>query len=272
MLINISKFSQKTKDIVNKNIPLLIVFLLICSHISASYKETRDRSVAMGQTDDTQKHYDVKGPIVNNGHISDQRSLWHQFNNNQESTIAKKAFGWAVKQSALLYGTTMAISTGHQLGYNVIPWICGAQTSIKINLNMTASGKLQMPPNASKMLIPLTVAMGPIGGIITSLGILRITNIYEEYKKSMDIQVAFKNGTRKPFINKDQPIGIQAAAICALVKQPLDYISADNFNTDGNLITHWLNLHGIKARIARGSMATAALGIGACMISKDCEL
>jgi len=124
---------------------------------------------------------------------------------------------------ACLKSSAIAItsSLGHELGHivaakSLLNWSCdrfyidlqGLPLSTHAGVGFAGTDEIDLVGSR----VALMLAAGPLAGIGTVIGILKMYNIINEYKKSHSIKEAIWQGLRKPIFNAEQGMIIQSIA------------------------------------------------------------
>ncbi|MFA6066838.1 MAG: hypothetical protein WC707_06680 [Candidatus Babeliaceae bacterium] len=143
----------------------------------------------------------------------------------------------AILTATAAYGTVLLGTFSHELGHGIVGAIPGKGFSIHSYSNplnpfemaYTAFGDYS---GFNRLTRSAMLIAGPLAGIASSYGLLKLSNIYQEYKKTHTIKQALKDGCKKPIFNLDHNMGLLATAVCT-IQQNLKNLIPDDFGTRG---------------------------------------
>ncbi|MFA6066627.1 MAG: hypothetical protein WC707_05605 [Candidatus Babeliaceae bacterium] len=133
---------------------------------------------------------------------------------NKKLNYYKKTVS-GTKNIALGYSVVRIGNLCHELGRYIPARAFGHTTTMSLPLNPRNQSRVYFSEevfNALKTkIIPL--AGGPLSGIIGNYCILKLANIFHEYRNNHTIEHAIHAGLNKPAINRDHNTGLLAAAL-----------------------------------------------------------
>lgn len=162
-------------------------------------------------------------------------------NSRNERQNTMKLMTDALVYPMLLYSIDRMGMLGHELSHALIPIIHGKLIKIHVSPKLFGGGNVLHYCWDRKYNLIITL-LGPVGGIVTTVGLLKASNIYNEYKCNTDtnLKKAIDFGIRKPAFNELQHPMMTCAAILTIINQAYNFFAFNN--SDGDKICHYFNL------------------------------